>query len=89
MHEAGLTHSDMGGNNLVWDGNKVRLIDWGQATFEGDNSFEREKGADIDGLQETKNYIEQQRQVVDALPKEGGRRKTRRTKKKSKRTRRR
>jgi tRNA A-37 threonylcarbamoyl transferase component Bud32 len=92
MHGAGLTHSDMGTQNLVWDGTRVRLIDWGYATLKGEKDFERETAADIEGLGDVKDTIEAEHQKIEALPKEGGGRKTyriRKQKKKSKHTRRR
>lgn len=50
MHESGITHSDMQPSNLVWDGERLRLIDWGQSTFRDGKRFQSEKDADIEGL---------------------------------------
>jgi hypothetical protein len=53
MHEKGVTHSDMGPANLVWNGRKLRLIDWGMATLKregNDAEFQREMESDRNGL---------------------------------------
>lgn len=50
IHQEGLTHSDLQPENMVWNGEHLRLIDWGQATFKGDPKFEKETEADLEGL---------------------------------------
>ena len=54
IHSYGITHSDMGPGNLVWDGTRLRLIDWGNATFKNDPDFSREMMADMEGLMNIK-----------------------------------
>jgi hypothetical protein len=92
MHAAGVTHSDSAGTNMLWDGEKVRLIDWGRSHFKEYAAFESEHSADIEGIKEIKELLQSEQAKVDALPAEGGRRRTyriRKQKKKSKHTRRR
>lgn len=54
MHAAGITHSDMSPGNLVWDGERLRFIDWGEACFLQENSdnntFVKEVKSDIAGF---------------------------------------
>jgi hypothetical protein len=51
MHTAGIIHNDVGFSNMVWDGENLRLIDWGYAGFSTDKDFEKDAHSDIDGLQ--------------------------------------
>jgi serine/threonine protein kinase len=61
MHAAGITHSDMSPGNLVWDGERLRFIDWGEACFlqNDDNTlnmeFMNEVKSDITGFDDVFN----------------------------------
>jgi thiamine kinase-like enzyme len=67
MHNAGLFHNDIGPQNMVWDGSKLRFIDWGLAFID----------TDIDGLESIKSDI---REIQSTL-KGGGRRRMTRNRK--------
>ncbi len=43
LYKAGIIHKDIHSGNIVWDGTRLRLIDWGESVLEGDTNS---KGVD-------------------------------------------
>ena len=47
----GIVHKDIKFDNLVWDGRRLYLIDWGEAIFEGDKQFAKHQNEDTETLE--------------------------------------
>jgi hypothetical protein len=63
MHKAGIANGDIGPQNLVWDGEHLRMIDWGYSVFSSID-FESEKEADVEGLRSVKEEFQKDSEFI-------------------------
>ncbi len=85
LHESGIAHSDNIPANIVWDGSRVRLIDWEKAEFRGEAGFDRTTRDDMLELTTMLGQVQTLRsQSLAAYTQEGSGRRKRVTRRRAK-----
>lgn len=84
LHGSGIAHSDIIPANIVWDGSRVRLIDWEKAVFTGEAEFNRATRDDMLELTTMLGQIQTLRAQSFTYTQEGSGRRRRITRRRAK-----